>query len=198
MFKTFAWAGLAAAAAAVAVPASAATVTYDALLNPGGNVTLKPQGPGAVGSKLGFDVQGTSGAFTATFTFNNPFNPAAATGSASFDFDPDQVVFTSGSFGAGSTFSIGLPGSGSAITVSLGDLAGGPQTLTLNGNFTNIPRADGGNGFASIGGSLNLVGGAVPEPTTWALFILGFGAIGYTMRRRSSQVRVAKASLNFA
>lgn len=39
---------------------------------------------------------------------------------------------------------------------------------------------------------------AVPEPATWALFILGFGAIGHTMRRRSSKVRVAKASLNFA
>ena len=38
----------------------------------------------------------------------------------------------------------------------------------------------------------------VPEPTAWALFILGFGVIGHTMRRRSSKVRVAKASLNFA
>lgn len=44
----------------------------------------------------------------------------------------------------------------------------------------------------------NLSVAAVPEPTTWALFILGFGAIGATMRRRSSQMRVAKASLNFA
>lgn len=39
---------------------------------------------------------------------------------------------------------------------------------------------------------------AVPEPTTWALLILGFGAVGYSMRRRTSQVRNAKAKLHFA
>lgn len=39
---------------------------------------------------------------------------------------------------------------------------------------------------------------AVPEPTTWALLILGFGAIGHSMRRRGSQVRNAKAKLHFA
>ncbi len=28
------------------------------------------------------------------------------------------------------------------------------------------------------------VGGGVPEPSTWAMLILGFGAIGYSMRKR--------------
>jgi hypothetical protein len=191
MFKYLAGAAVA-AAVFTAAPATAATVIYDATINPGGSVTLKPAGAGAVSSKLGFSVSGTPGVFTATFTFNNPFSPAAATGSASFDFDPDVLVFTSGSFGPGSTFALAAPGTGSAITVSLANLSGGPQTLTLNGAFIA-----GGNNFADIGGSLNLVG-VVPEPATWALFILGFGAIGHTMRRRSNKVRVAKASLNFA
>lgn len=39
---------------------------------------------------------------------------------------------------------------------------------------------------------------AVPEPTTWALLILGFGAVGHSMRRRGQKVRVAKAGLHFA
>ena len=29
-----------------------------------------------------------------------------------------------------------------------------------------------------------LVGGAIPEPATWAMMLLGFGAVGFAMRRR--------------
>lgn len=39
-------------------------------------------------------------------------------------------------------------------------------------------------------GALN---GAVPEPATWALLILGFGALGATMRRTKREVRVSFA-----
>ncbi len=39
-----------------------------------------------------------------------------------------------------------------------------------------------------------LVNGAIPEPTTWALFILGFGVVGGALRRR----RPARAKLHFA
>lgn len=38
--------------------------------------------------------------------------------------------------------------------------------------------------------SLNIAGG-VPEPSQWMLLILGFGAIGATMRRKSAAVRYA-------
>lgn len=41
-------------------------------------------------------------------------------------------------------------------------------------------------------------GGAVPEPATWAMLILGMGMIGGTMRRRSAATRVARASIRFA
>lgn len=44
----------------------------------------------------------------------------------------------------------------------------------------------------------NITINAVPEPGTWALLILGFGAVGHSMRRRSQTVRVAKARLHFA
>ncbi|QDZ09176.1 PEP-CTERM sorting domain-containing protein [Sphingomonas panacisoli] len=36
-------------------------------------------------------------------------------------------------------------------------------------------------------------GGAVPEPATWAMMLLGFGAIGGTLRRRSVTTRVRYA-----
>jgi len=35
------------------------------------------------------------------------------------------------------------------------------------------------------------VGGAVPEPGTWMLLLLGFGAIGFGMRNRKAHQNVA-------
>lgn len=35
--------------------------------------------------------------------------------------------------------------------------------------------------------STGATGGAVPEPATWALLMLGFGAVGYTLRRSREQ-----------
>lgn len=189
MIKQFTLAAAAATVIFASAPAYAATVVGD------GAVVVLPAGPGAFSAPINFAVSGTAGNFTATFTFLNPFDPAAATGSASFTFDPDQLVFTGGTFGPGSDFAIGSPTSpaGSAITVSLGNLAFGAQTLTLMGTFSPT-----GNGTAVVGGSLNLTESAVPEPATWAMFILGFGVLGAGLRRRNAQVTSAKAALNFA
>ena len=41
-------------------------------------------------------------------------------------------------------------------------------------------------------GSISFTATAVPEPATWAMMLLGFGAVGYSMRRRSSY-RLAQA-----
>lgn len=204
MFKAFALAGLAAGAVAIAAPAAAATTVTFTSASPGGAVTLDPAGSGAVAGDFGFNVSGT-GTFTVTFSFTNPFNPAAANGSASFNFDPDMLVFTSGSFSGGASTFIVTPGpTGSSIQVDLANLPQGAQTLTLNGTLNSpvrpigVPGQTPPNDFARVAGTITLTGGAVPEPATWALFILGFGAIGHTMRRRSGKISVAKASLNFA
>ena len=39
-----------------------------------------------------------------------------------------------------------------------------------------------GNG--AFGGDATFVPSAVPEPATWGMMLLGFGAIGFSMRRR--------------
>ncbi|WP_341901684.1 PEPxxWA-CTERM sorting domain-containing protein [Sandarakinorhabdus limnophila] len=40
----------------------------------------------------------------------------------------------------------------------------------------------------SLVGALNpqAVGGAIPEPATWAMLLTGFGLVGATMRRRAA------------
>lgn len=61
--------------------------------------------------------------------------------------------------------------------------AANPQTLSIKGQLTGETGTYTGNvRFES----------AVPEPGTWALMILGFGIVGYAMRRRPS-VRFAQA-----
>jgi hypothetical protein len=195
---------LASAVVALA-PAQAATVVTYGATNPGtvvGAVTLTPAGPGSVASPISFDVSG-NGDFSATFSFINPYSVARANGSASFNFDPDVLNFTRADFsGTNATLvTVGnANGLGSSIQVDLARLGAGLQYLnlvgTLNPNFTPA----GGNDFARVGGSLTLtqLSGAVPEPATWALFILGFGTIGASLRRRSSAVRANKAKMHFA
>ena len=49
------------------------------------------------------------------------------------------------------------------------------------------PNISGGYNFSAIKqASFNAIS-SVPEPATWAEFILGFGAIGVALRRRRSQ-----------
>lgn len=71
-------------------------------------------------------------------------------------------------------------------TITLATIAGG-YTLTVEGTASTA---------AGYGGDLTFA--AVPEPGTWALFILGFGALGFAMRRRNALVTSSKAALNFA
>lgn len=61
-------------------------------------------------------------------------------------------------------------------------LTPGTQTLSIAGSA-------GPNG--SYNGTLSFVAGAIPEPSTWALMILGFGAIGFGMRRKKKQAQVS-------
>jgi len=103
---------------------------------------------------------------------------------------------------AGSSYYFGII-SDSALDVGI--INNGAITLTQNGltatgnnsNYTNF----GSPTFVALAGaSINLVllgtqTGAVPEPATWMMMIIGFGAIGWSVRRgRKSLQGSAKAA----
>jgi hypothetical protein len=64
-------------------------------------------------------------------------------------------------------------------------LGAGTYTLTVQGT-----RGDSG----AFGGNVAFEAAGVPEPATWAMMLLGFGAIGWQLRRR----RGSSSSLAFA
>jgi len=86
----------------------------------------------------------------------------------------------------------------------------GNSTYTMNGFGWDRSRADNVSAFQAVSGGnpFDYTGQfsyfaitaptAVPEPATWAMFILGFGALGFGLRRRNAQVTASKAKLNFA
>ena len=63
-------------------------------------------------------------------------------------------------------------------------LGAGTYTLTVQGTRGAI---------GSYGGNVAFQAGSVPEPGTWAMMLLGFGAIGWQLRRRRTSQALAQA-----
>ena len=198
MFKHVALAAVA-ATALYAAPATAATVTY----NTGQNIVLTVDPvTGVAEGEFVFTVSNTvpgdpNGDFSAMFTFDSPFGPAQASADASnsfvgFNFGED-VDFTSAMLNGQMGTVINSGGASFAFIFNAPAFLGTGNTLTFNGVLN--PRRN-RTGNAEVTGSLNVA--AVPEPGTWALFILGFGMLGFAMRRRNARVTATKATLNFA
>ena len=57
---------------------------------------------------------------------------------------------------------------------------GGPPVEEFSGSITSIKIEEGD----TTGGLGIVYGSVVPEPSTWALMLAGFGMVGYAMRRR--------------
>ena len=168
---------LAGSAAALALaPAAQAQST-------GGTVTFENDVGVAGAFNSSFSQSNLANPFTETLTFTTTvaglLSVIASTTATSAlnDVDFTNVFLT----GTGITGSIAIPQTSGDPLESRGlaglNLAAGTFTLTLQGT----PGTQGG----SFGGSLAFAPtSAVPEPATWAFMLIGFGAVGYSMRKR--------------
>ncbi len=167
--------GLVGATALAVGSAASAAVVID-------SSTMVTSGPTTASNvtTIGFTEANLS---TPTFTENLVFtNTLAGLYSLTLTTSSPAIDFTSAILtGLGGPFNL-VPISDDGITefwrlTAPAGLDAGQYTLTINGS---------NSGAGSLGGSITIQ--AVPEPGTWAMLLIGFGAVGFAMRRRRQPV----------
>jgi hypothetical protein len=175
--KRILFASISAVAAFAVAPAASATV-YPVNATP-----FFTSSPGPDGTFSGaFRISGlAAGAFSDSFTFTLPANglgSGTVTTSASVFGSATDLDFTSvfiNGLAAPITFLDGQRLGEVAFRNQVPIIAGVLNTITING----ISRGSG-----AYGGQLSFIPTAIPEPTTWAMLLLGFGMVGATIRYR--------------
>lgn len=181
---------VAAALAASAIPGAAEAAT---IVTTGGNATTL---------QVANLDQGANNSFTIGFSDANLSNPFSEILTFTTDVGGmlNILVSTTATSPLNDTdFSRAfLTGSGISGMVSIAQILGDPnETLALNdfqigpGTFTIMLQGTPGTANGALGGTVafqaGAVAAAVPEPATWAMMLLGFGAIGASMRRRRAR-----------
>jgi hypothetical protein len=119
---------------------------------------------------------------TVDFAFLNPLdaNGGLVTGTT--------VGFISGLFGSCGLIAGGCGAVDWANTPTVFNFgSGGSFSLVLGDATFRTP------GTANISGTFTYISPSVPEPATWAMMLLGFGAVGFAMRRsRLSRGQIAQ------
>lgn len=182
MFKYAVAASLAAAAMSGTAQAAEVVTT-----GPNATTVMATLDPGANNSfSIGFSDSNLARPFTELLTFTTDL-----AGILSINFgstltsDANDVDFTNAF----------LTGTGINGQLSIPEILGDPnETRARNGiqvgqgTYTLTIQGNPGTTSGSLGGTVAFQSvAAVPEPGTWAMMLLGFGAIGFSMRRRRSQ-----------
>ena len=111
-----------------------------------------------------------------TFTFSSPAGSGGtATGSSNGFFQFFPVFNSCGIFTGG----CGQVLWNNPTLINFG--AGGQFSITLSNARFGTP------GTANVSAQFELISNAVPEPSTWAMLILGFGVVGGAMRQSRKQ-----------
>ena len=167
---------LAASALVLASPANAGKSNKNVLVELG-PCSMECDGPATVGSEttIGFTEAGLDNpTFTEWLTFTNDMAGVYAltldTSSSGIDFTSAILTGPGGPYELVEEFDNGIS---EFWNLSSLFLEAGTYTLTINGE---------NNSTGSLGGTVTI--NAVPEPGTWAMMLLGFGAAGFAMRRR--------------
>ena len=139
---------------------------------------------GDVRNFFGFDLSNISEIVTSA-VLNISNDPSAGVSGAPFAwtlFDVENSIDSSvGYQDVGIWSDLGSGASYGAVNVA------GPTSnvsLALNSTGLNSLNRAAGSSFY-VGGSLASVSAAVPEPASWLMMILGFAAVGGTMRSRN-------------
>jgi hypothetical protein len=136
----------------------------------------------------------TSSAVTA-FGFNIDPNALLASSSVTGTFDVVSSGQVSQGYnlemcfknGSNNNCSGGIGNTG----VNMGDTGSGTISLAFSSLPDSVTFSDYLVRYQGVNGSGSAVGspvGAVPEPSTWAMMLLGFGAIGASMRRKRKPI----------
>lgn len=132
------------------------------------------------GATLVVNVAGTD------VDFNRNFNTFANMNNVLFNFYEATTVDIMRQF-SGSILAVNAAVTGGYSGNIDGTVVGNSVTQKANGEIHNVP----------FQGDLSSVGGSVvtaPEPSTWAMLILGFGLVGLVMRRREKRALIVQAA----
>jgi hypothetical protein len=172
MRKLMLRAATAAAAFAIA-PAAQAAITVS-------TPTTVEARQNSLQTSISFDESAVeTGSFNEVLTFNSDI--------------ASNLIFTLGTSFAGVSFTdvfVSQAGSTTSLFSLSGDRGVDINPEQLSGSFIANPGAftlniignNTGPGLGTLAGTVSM--SAVPEPTTWAMMLIGFGAVGYSMRRR--------------
>jgi hypothetical protein len=164
------------AAAAAALPATSANAAVVAVVIDGSAGSF---------SNPAVNCAGTTApcSFTDTATFVTPLGFNSVSGILNSTFNTSNpatnlnftsVVLNNSASNFAFNISNGVFDSASREMIPL--ISGAVNTLTISGQSF---------GDASYSGTLSFgQTAAVPEPSTWAMMLIGFGAVGFSMRRR--------------